>query len=364
MCPSVDSYRRSQCVLSKHDYPTQARRRRCSAIHMTVALTAVVVFTNCRSQPAPETASSTPASISVRFPIPIRESGQSAFYLAEDLGFYRAENLNVRFEMGSPELNPVRMVASGQDDFGVLGGPDTLLVARSRAQPLKAVAVLHRNSNFSCLLTLKSSGKTRLEQLANGKIGFFYGHISTDVLRNMLRRQNIKHTEVDVGFDYNQLIAKQLDAQWAFTVTGGLDLPAKGIAVNVISPADYGIVTHGYTIFTRDETIASRPDVVTRFLRASLKGVEAAVKDPIAANDSLLKRAPNLDRDLNLQRQKLYNAVTSHGDEYPAGYMDLAMFQQTYDRLLEEKVVAKPFHVTDAYTTQFVEKVHGRRIEP
>src|ERR1044071_5538085 len=202
-----------------------------------------------------------PSQISVRFPIPIVEAGQTPFYVAQDKGYYAAEGLNVKFEMGSRELNPIKTVATGQDVFGVVGGPDTEIVARSTGQPLKAVAILHRNSNFPALLTLKSSGITRLEQLQGKKIGFFYGHISTDVLRNLLRKENIQYTEVDVGFDYNQLIARQIDAEWAFTVTAGLDLPARGVEVNVISPADYGILTHGYTILTTEGTINRHPEL-------------------------------------------------------------------------------------------------------
>jgi NitT/TauT family transport system substrate-binding protein len=252
------------------------------------------------------------------------------------------------------------MVATAQDDFGVLGGPDTLLVARSRGQPLKAIAVLHRNSNFPCLLTMKSSGITRVEQLQDRKIGFYYGHISTDVLRNLLRRSGVRHTEIDVGFDYNQLIAGKLDAQWAFTITAGLDLPARGQEINLISPADYGIVTHGYTIFATEETIAKRPELVLRFLRASLRGVEATLEEPSMANEILLKRAPGLEPGLTLKRQLAYNAVTSGNNGYPPGYMDRQMFQSTYDRLVEEKVIENAFDVSDAYTTSFLDQLYGR----
>lgn len=302
-------------------------------------------------------------SVSLRFPIPIVESGQTPFYVAQDLGYYGEENLDVRFEMGSRELNPVKLVATGQDTFGVLGGPDTLLVARAKGQPLKAIAVLHRNSNFPCLITLQSSGLTTLDQLQNKKIGFNYGHISTDVLRNLLRKRNVTYTEVDVGFDYNQLITKQIDAEWAFTVTAGIDLPAKGVLLNFIKPADYGIVTHGYTVFATDETINQRPDVTLRFLRATLRGVKHTVENPEAANKTLLKRSPKLDEPLNLTRQEAYNAVTSNSSEFPAGYMDLEMFQTTYDRLIEEKVIEKPFPVTEGYTTQFLESIHGRKFD-
>lgn len=300
--------------------------------------------------------------VSLRFPIPIIEAGQTPFYVAQDKGYYAAEGLEVTFQMGSPELNPVKMVASGQDTFGVLGGPDTLLVARSKGQPLTAISIIHRNSNFPCLITLKKSGITNLQQLQGKKIGFFYGHISTDVLHNLLHKNNIKYTEVDVGFDYNQLIAGQIDAEWAFTVTAGLDLPAKGVEINIISPANYGIITQGYTIFATDSTISSQPDVILRFLRATLKGIKDTVANPEEANKALLKRDPKLDPALSLKRLQAYNTVTSISDSYPPGYMDRAMFQSTYDRLAEEKVIGNAFSLDQAFTTRFLDQIYGRSI--
>jgi len=293
--------------------------------------------------------------VSVRLPIPVIEAGQTPFYVAYDKGYYKDEGLEVNFGMGSKELNPVKMVISGKDTFGVLGGPDTLLTARSKGHKIKAVAILHKNSNFPCLITLKSSGITKLEQLQNSKIGFFYGHISTDVLRNMLKKNNIKYTEVDVGFDYSQLIAKKIDAEWAFTVTAGLELPYKGIDINIISPKDYNITTHGYTIFTTDKIIKNNPKLVAKFVKATLKGVDFMVKHPKEALKSLLKRNPNLKQDLSLKRLKKYIEVTSNGKNYPLGYMNESMFKETYSRLLEDKVIQKEFDIKEAFSTDFLE---------
>jgi len=294
--------------------------------------------------------------VSVRLPIPVIEAGQTPFYVAYDKGYYKDEGLEVNFGMGSKELNPVKMVISGKDTFGVLGGPDTLLTARSKGHKIKAVAILHKNSNFPCLITLKSSGITKLEQLQNSKIGFFYGHISTDVLRNMLKKNHIKYTEVDVGFDYSQLIAKKIDAEWAFTVTAGLELPYKGIDINIISPKDYNITTHGYTIFTTDKIIKNNPKLVAKFVKATLKGVDFMVKYPEEALKSLLKRNPNLKQDLSLKRLKKYIEVTSNGKNYPLGYMNENMFKETYSRLLEDKVIQKEFNIKEAFSTDFLEK--------
>jgi NitT/TauT family transport system substrate-binding protein len=299
-------------------------------------------------------------SISVRFPIPVVEAGQTPFYVAQDKGYYTQEDLTVRFNMGSQELNPVKTVATGQDTFGVLGGPDTLLVARSNGQPVKALAILERNSNFSCLITLASSGIKSLQQLEGKKIGFYYGHISTDVLHALLHRNKIHYTEVDTGFDYNQLLAKRVDAEWGFTVTAGLDLPAKGVDINIMNPADYGIVTQGYTIFATDSTIQNRPDIVLKFLRATLRGVDYTMKHPEEARDILVMKEPSLDPALSLRRLKAYLSVTSDTPRYPPGYMDQEMMQHTYDRLDQEHVLKSEFPVQNSYTTSFLDQINAQ----
>jgi ABC-type nitrate/sulfonate/bicarbonate transport system substrate-binding protein len=300
--------------------------------------------------------------VTVRFPIPVIEAGQTPFYVANDQGYYRDEGLDVRFGMGSKELNPVKTVVSGTDMIGILGGPDTLLVARSAGQPVKAVAVLHRNSNFPVILTLESSGLTKLHDLQGKRIGFFYGHISTDVLRAVLRKEGIKYKESDVGFNYAPLITHQVDGEWAFRVTAGLDLPAKGVAVNVINPADYGVTSHGYTIFATDETVRAKADVIARFLRATFKGVDYTVKHPNEANGALLKRDKSLDAQLSRKRLLLYNEVTSDSSQFPPGYFDESMFATTYMRLDAEKVLAKPFDVHDAYTQEFLRQLYPQNV--
>ena len=299
--------------------------------------------------------------LKVRFPIPVYGSGLSPFLLAQDKGYYTEENLDVTFGMGSKALNPVATVVSGQDDIGILGGPDTLLVARSKGYPLKAVAVLHRNSNFPCLLTLKSSGLTNVDQLVEKRVGFFYGHISTDIIRNLFRKQDIIVPDIDCSINCTQFISGHIDAQWAFTVTAAIDLPSKGVAVNVISPADYGIVTHGYTIFVTEEMLTKKADVIQRFLKATFRGVSDVVTEPAAGVDAILKRAPQMGREVVMEKQVAMNKVTSCSELYPMGYMDASMFQETYDRLLEEKVLDKPFDIDTAYTLDILQTIQATR---
>lgn len=298
--------------------------------------------------------------VSVRFPIPVIEAGQTPFYVAQKNGYYKDEGLKVNFNLGGKETNPVKMVSTGVDEIGVLGGPDTLIVAKSKNIPLVASAIIHKDSNFPVLISLKDSGIKKVEDLNDKKIGFFYGHISTDVLHNFLNKFNIKRKEVDTGFDYTPLITKNIDAEWAFRVTAGVNLPAKGIEINTINPAVYGIKSHGYTIFTTKDTLKNNKEVVEKFLRATFKGVKFTLDNPEKAVDILMLKSNKLNRDLELKRIKLYNEVTNNSEQFPIGYMDKKMFEETYDRLKKEGVIKNDFDIKEAFDLSILKNIYKK----
>ena len=298
-------------------------------------------------------------TISARLPIPVQDGALSAYYHAVDAGFYAEEGLDVEYHLGNSETNPVKMVGSGVNEFGILGGPDTLLVARSRGHPLVAIGVAHRNSDFPVLITLKESGITEPKQLEGKKVGFFYGHISTDVIKTLLSSQNVSYDAVDVGFDYLPLITGQVDAEWAWRTTGAVNVPHQGYPVNIISPAEYGIPVHGVTIFTTEEMIANKPETVKKFLKATLKGFTSSIENPEIAVESVMRRDSSMDKELELWRLKEYNTRVSNSEEYPPGYMDHEMFQETYDRVKEQGLLHEDFDVRDAYTTRFLEEIYA-----
>jgi NitT/TauT family transport system substrate-binding protein len=300
--------------------------------------------------------------VSVRLPIPVQDATMTPYFTTLDKGFYQEEGLDVTLNLASSETNPVKMVSVGADQIGVLGGPDTLLIARSKGLPLVAVAVLHRNSDFPVLMTLKNSGLTKVEELDGKKVGFFYGHISTDIIKYLLSKNNIKYEEVNVGMDFNQLITGKIDAQWAFKTHGPVNLKAKGIDLNIISPRDYGINTHGLTFFTTEEMIEENPELIEAWLRATFRGLRYMKENPDDALQSVLSRDPQLT--LELERKKLdeYMALLSDSEEYPLGYMDHQMFKETYDRLNEEGLLKEEFDVNDAFTTEFLQNIHEKSI--
>ncbi len=332
-----------------------------------IALSIIIIISGCSSQEAitgqvikEQAAKDNLEKVSVRLPIPVYDATMVPYFVTLDKGYYKEEGLDVTLNLASSETNPVKMVSIVSDQIGVLGGPDTLLIARSKGLPLVAVAVLHRNSDFPVLMTLKESGLTKVEHLEGKKIGFFYGHISTDVIRHLLNKYNISYEEVNVGMDFNQLITGKIDAEWAFKTNGPVNLEAMGIETNIISPRAYGISTHGLTVFTTEKMIEEQPEIVEAWLRALFKGLKYMKENPNEALQSVLKRDSQLTLELERKKLDIYIPLLSDSEEYPMGYMDYQMLKETYDRLDEEGLLKEEFDVNEAFTTEFLEKIHGK----
>lgn len=296
--------------------------------------------------------------VTFRNPIPPITTGQTPLFLAKDKGFFHDQGLDVVLEQGSSELNPIKMVAAGKNDFGMIGGPDTLIVARAKGLPLKAIATIHRNANFVCLISLKDKNITTLNQLEGQKVGFFYGHISTDVLRPLFSQNGISVDEINTGFDYSRLLSGELAAQWGFTVRAAIQLPMKGVEISIIRPENYGIRTDGYTIFAREDFIEKNPEVVERFLTALVKGVEYSLDNTEEGVDLLMSLNPSLDKEFALKSEAVFQSATSNSEKFPVGYMDASMFQEAYDRLDKQGLLETPFKISDVFTTEFIERVN------
>ena len=105
----------------------KSRKTTLSVVLSLAALVVVAVLASLALSRPPETIGQHPLAdpVTVRFPIPIVESGQTPFYVAEDQGYYGNNDIEPEFSMGSKDLNPVKMVVAGKDMFGVLGGPDS-----------------------------------------------------------------------------------------------------------------------------------------------------------------------------------------------------------------------------------------------
>ena len=284
-------------------------------------------------------------------PIPLLEAAQSPFYAAQLFGEY--ERAGLRVDILQPESGqaPIEMVRSGQVEVGVVGGPELVLVARGAGVPLRIVALLHRQANFIKIISPKASGLDSPRALRGKRVGFNYGHVSTEVLRMFLRAVDVEVQEVDVGYDTTAFLRGEVDAQWGFSILLDNEIELVEAQPLVIDPAHHGIPNQGYTLFTTEELLEQRRDELKRFLHASMRGLRHCLEAPSRIISRMRSAMPNIDPiNVNLNRLLAYNRVTPCSPRFPPGDFDYELLKPTYDCLLEGGRIKRPYDLRQAYT--------------
>jgi len=163
---------------------------------------------------------------------------------------------------------------------------------------------------------------------------------------------------VPYNFDLTPFYDGNVDVTPAFSAGSLIGILNEGYKVNLIWPEDYGVYIYSDTIIAPGQLVAENPDLVTRFLRATLRGHQVAVEDvdtAVAASMNFAK-----DADIHIQTQMIQASLPLiHTGEDQIGWMRTQVWQGMYDMLLEQGFLEKPFDFESAYTMQFLEAIYG-----
>ena len=117
--------------------------------------------------------------------------------------------------------------------------------------------------------------------------------------------------------------------------------------------------TIGLTYIVTEDTIDERPNVVERFLKATLRGVAFALENEEETLDIVLKFAPQEDREHQrfMLRQELRDAQGPVTEAGGLGAMTDEQWQALYDHLLRFEALPRAFDYQTAYDVQFIERI-------
>ena len=206
------------------------------------------------------------------------------------------ENINVTFLEGGPGIDLAQSVLSGKAHFGVMA-PEDILFQRSQGKPLTAIAAIYRHSAVVFAALADSGivrpsdfiGKTVASGNASGAAREFELQFYALMKQLGIDISRVRITPYDP--EYTAFSKGEIDVTPAFSTGGVIRMRQKGLKLNLIWPSDYGIQFYSDTLVTTDSLIEQHPDLVVRFLRATLKGWQDAVEDYPKAVDVTLKYA-------------------------------------------------------------------------
>jgi NitT/TauT family transport system substrate-binding protein len=137
----------------------------------------------------------------------------------------------------------------------------------------------------------------------------------------------------------------------------------------VVLLADYGFSSYSTLIETRSAVVDKNPDLVQRFVDASIVGwYNYLYGDNRAANDLIKKANPEMTDDLlaySVAKMKQYSIVDS-GDALKdgVGAMSDARMTDFFDKMVRAGVVKRDVDYRRAYTLRFVNKAVGVELRP
>jgi NitT/TauT family transport system substrate-binding protein len=247
---------------------------------------------------------------------------------AKQLGYYDAEGFELKIQPGGPNVDGVAVVAAGRNDAGQVSSSPSLMLAASQDIPIKCFATgaqVHPYTFFS-----KAKNPVREpKDLIGKKVGM--QPTSVILLKAMLAKNKISEKDLTIvmmGAEMTPLMTGQVDV-----VTGWL---TNTTAMKVLGDDrvdmrlwDTGVKLYALPYYATADTIAKKPEMLAKFLRASSKGWAFARAEPEKAVDLLIKELPNLNRADEIEAAKVMLAYAFSDKTKTEGWgtMDPAVWQ-------------------------------------
>ena len=155
------------------------------------------------------------------------------------------------------------------------------------------------------------------------------------------------------------MAAGQVDAVFGYHFGQALTLDMKGFPTNVMPLKDNGVSFYGTVIYTSEQLLKSNPDLVKRFVRATLKSLAWTASHKKEAVVEVVRVSP--DRELDLETKKLeiiYGLYNTPEYQKGFGIMNDAKWQSSIDILAAESGdLAKKPAANEMYTNAIIESL-------
>lgn len=323
-----------------------------SIAHLLARTTVVTVITICAAS-----AQAAPEDVTYLLPAPPSLPAFAPWILAQYNGYYADENLKINFVVAKGGVDVAKQVGAGN---AVVGGAigDTPIIVRANGVPVRAVAVLGGGS-LTRIAVHEGSDIKSVKDL-NGKTVSVLSYTDTTyyALLGALRSANLPKTAVNAQAAgpsgvWQLFVANKSDAM-ATVPDWVISSQDAGAKVRLL-PKDSGFQSMAQAIIVSDETIKSKPELVKRLVRATLRGMQFIMKDPKAAAAAYVKAVPSaqgkeasMERVLTMYRDEVY------GHQKVLGEIDRTRMDAVQKFYVSEGIVSKATPVDELFTNKFV----------
>jgi NitT/TauT family transport system substrate-binding protein len=283
------------------------------------------------------------------------------FALALERGYYKEAGIEVSIEQGQGSGTTIQTVASGADTFGMADSATAVLGISAQNIPVKLLSVYTQTATMGLIYHPDSDFTGDLATLKGKVVISSAGAADLRLLDPALASVGLKQSDVQIQLvEPNARVPLFLQTPGAFLTgfaTGDLlRVRSKLPDAKYVPYAEYGVIAYGTGLIASDTTIAEKPELVKKFVAASRKGWEDALKDPEAAVAASLKLYPDLDQKLLIDglkialEQQLHTPATKG---HPIGWTDEGDWTKMIE-VLKQYAGLAPKELSAYYTNAFI----------
>jgi len=296
------------------------------------------------------------------------EAEHGGYYAAIAEGIYARHGIEVELRQGGPQINQTQLLAAGRLDFAIVSNSFLPLNIRQQNIPLVAVAALFQKDP-AVLIAHRAAGFKDLASL-KGKPIMIGG--DTRVGWWLFLKARFGYTDSQVRpytFNLAPFLTNPRAIQQGYLTSEPFLIQQAGGDPQVFLLADSGYASYGSLIETSAKLVHDNPDLVRRFVDASIEGWYAYFRrDPAPANTLIKKDNPEqTDALLAYARSTMAShGIVDSGDAKALGIgaMTDARWRAFFTEMAKQGLYPANMNYRQAYTLRFVDHRVGLKTQP
>jgi NitT/TauT family transport system substrate-binding protein len=282
------------------------------------------------------------------------QAEHGGFYQAKATGLYEKAGLDVTLKMGGPQVNGMQLLLAGETDL-MMGYDLQVLKALEQGFPVVTVAA---SFQFDLQGMMTHDDVTGLGALKDKTILVATSGRSTWWPWLKAKYKYGEEQTRPYTFNLQPFFADPNVVQQAYPTSEPFQAQQKGMKAKFFLFAGDGYPPYGTTMVTTRGFVEKKPDVLARFVRASLEGWKSYLADPAPANALIRADNPNMSSEQiafavgELKALK----VLDGGDaaSLGIGIMTAERWKATYDFAVAAGLLKAGVDWKAAYTDRFV----------
>jgi NitT/TauT family transport system substrate-binding protein len=287
------------------------------------------------------------------------QAEHGGFYQAIATGIYNDYGLDVTIEMGGAQINGTQLLMGGVIDFYMGSGADAIRAVEENIPKITVAAIFQKDPQV--LLAHPNTGIESIEDL-KGKSIYISATSNTTYWPLLKELYGLTDDQKrPYNFTVGPFLADKNAVQQGYLSSETYTIEKEGgFEPVILLLADYGYTPYSTTIETRKELVENNPDLVQRFVDASIQGWSSYLENPEPGNQLIKQANPEMSDELlafGFQKMKEYELITA-GDAKTQGIgiMTDERWQSFFQSMVEAGIYDANTDYKQAFTLQFVNK--------